>query len=140
MQSIVLIALQLLLVLGCAFAGSSEESSDSSYESEFSLRDMLCEGADEETKTKIVDCVNKMDLTVHEDSLRECYSNLIDISGDSMQQWYCSHTDDESDKADECWQNKLAEKDETAFEEMVNTIIDCLVPEEEEEEEENAEK
>ncbi|GFQ90091.1 hypothetical protein TNCT_497951, partial [Trichonephila clavata] len=67
----------------------------------------------------------------HEGILRECYADIVDLSGESMQQWYCSHTDDENQQADLCWQEKLGEKDEKAFEEIVTFMVKCLVPEEE---------
>ncbi|GFW25199.1 hypothetical protein TNCV_2262571 [Trichonephila clavipes] len=104
MQSIALITLQLLLVSGFVFAESSEESgesgeSDYSDELDIDLRPTMCEGANEEERIKIVDCITKMDLSKHEDSIKECYADLADLSGESMQQWYCSHTDDENQQS-----------------------------------------
>ncbi|GFY70435.1 hypothetical protein TNIN_225781 [Trichonephila inaurata madagascariensis] len=136
MQSIALITLQLLLVSGFVFSESSEESgesgeSDYSDELDIDLRSTMC-GLLSSFVQLIPNC---LDYFKHEDSLNECYADLADLSGESMQQWYCSHTDDENQQADQCWQEKLGENNEKDFEEIVTFMVKCLVPEEGEENE-----
>ncbi|GFU47927.1 hypothetical protein NPIL_450121 [Nephila pilipes] len=128
MNFAVFVALQCLFVSGLVSAGDDELERPSNEE----VKKILCEEENAETANFAVKCLNTMKFEDYDSLIKGCYKGMDgEITGESIQKWFCATPVNEIDEADECAAKELEAQDK-GIEVYINFLLKLIACVEEE--------
>ncbi|GIY75890.1 hypothetical protein CEXT_374661 [Caerostris extrusa] len=111
------------VILQVLFASGIVSAEDDEISTEMIL-DVLCNNDNAETASIAVECFDSQDTEDFHPALKSC-KGIDEVNSQTMKEWYCSHTLEEIQSADEC-AAEMMEDNKDAYFQFLSGFKSCV--------------